>query len=64
MQNNHCDALELYIRRIKNVDEALRKSALNFVKILRLLIDEKPKQYILTVFNAQNRTHHACLLSG
>ena len=53
MQNNHCDALELYIRRIKNVDEALRKSALNFVKILRLLIDEKPKQQILNTFNAQ-----------
>jgi tetratricopeptide (TPR) repeat protein len=53
VQNNHCDALELYIRRIKKVDDALRKSALNFVIILHLLINEKPKQQILNTFNAQ-----------
>jgi tetratricopeptide (TPR) repeat protein len=51
MQNNYCDALELYIRRIKNTNETYRKEALNFVKILRLLINERPKKQILNIIN-------------
>jgi hypothetical protein len=38
-QNNHCDAFELYIYRHKKIDDTLRKSVFNFIKILRLLID-------------------------
>lgn len=50
-QNSYCDALELYIRRAKNIAEPLRKSVLNFLKILRLLINDKPKKQILNTIN-------------
>jgi hypothetical protein len=53
-QNPYCDALELQFRRVKNINEDLRISILNFIKILRFLINDKPKAQILKALNKKN----------
>jgi hypothetical protein len=53
-QNPYCDALELQFRRVKNINEDLRISILNFIKILRFLINDKPKNQILKALNKKN----------
>ena len=55
LQNSHCDNLELYIRRnVKN--DGLKESTLNFVKILRFLINKKPQKQVLKVLEKQEPT--------
>lgn len=46
LQNDYCNALELYIWRDKRINQDLKNSILNFVKILRYLINRKPKASI------------------
>ncbi len=53
-QNTYCDALELQIRRMKRINEDLRTGVLNFVKILRFLINDKPKKQIENALNKKS----------
>ena len=53
-QNAHCDAFELQVRRVKRINENLRTSALNFIKILRFLINNKPKNQIISALNKKD----------
>jgi hypothetical protein len=46
MQNAYCNALELYIRRDERVSQDLKRNTLNFMKILRYLINGKSKKYL------------------
>ena len=53
-QNALCDSFELQVRRVKRVNENLRTSALNFIKILRFLINDKPKNQIISALNKKD----------
>jgi hypothetical protein len=53
-QNAHCDSFELQVRRVKRINENLRRSTLNFIKILRFLINEKPKNQIISALNKKD----------
>ncbi len=65
-QNDYCNALELYMRRIVGINETLRKSVMNFIKILRFLINKKPKIQVLDALNSLLETeavlHHEWLI--
>jgi hypothetical protein len=53
-QNTHCDSFELQVRRVKRINENLRTSTLNFIKILRFLINDKPKSQIISALNKKD----------
>jgi hypothetical protein len=46
LQIHHCEALYQYVYRNKNMGDNLKESSLNFVKILRFLINKKPKKQL------------------
>jgi hypothetical protein len=46
LQIHHCEALYLYVYRNKNMGDNLKESSLNFVKVLRFLINNKPRKQL------------------
>jgi hypothetical protein len=47
VQHSHCDNLNQYVLRNKSMNKTLQESTINFVKVLRLLIDKKSKTLLV-----------------
>jgi hypothetical protein len=47
VQESHCDNLEQYAYKNKSIHQSIKESTLNFVKIMRLLIHDKPQNILL-----------------
>jgi tetratricopeptide (TPR) repeat protein len=56
LQNSQCAAFDIFIRRSTKMKPELKKSISDFLKILRFLIHEKPKNQILKALEIKGNT--------